>query len=67
MRYKGGTPFSIIRELFIYWDADKSGEMSACELLDCMNSLGVIITVEECEEVSDYTILYSTIFILYSY
>ena len=23
MRYKGGTPFSIIRELFIYWDADK--------------------------------------------
>lgn len=54
MRYKGGTPFSIIRELFIYWDADKSGEMSAKELLSCMNSLGVIITIKECKEVVAY-------------
>lgn len=51
MRYKGGTPFSIIRDLFVYWDADKSGEMSATELLSCMNSLGVIISVHECDEV----------------
>jgi len=51
MRYKGGTPFSIIRDLFVYWDADKSGEMSASELLSCMNSLGVIISLKECDEV----------------
>ena len=54
MRYKGGTPFSIIRDLFIYWDSDKSGEMSATELLDCMNSLGVIITLAECDEVVQF-------------
>ena len=41
MRDKGGTPFSIIRHMFLYWDADKSGEMSADELEGAMNSLGV--------------------------
>ena len=54
MRYKGGTPFSIIRELFIYWDSDKSGEISAVELNRCMKSLGVIISPEECEDIVMY-------------
>jgi hypothetical protein len=54
MRYKGGTPFSIIRDLFIYWDADKSGEISEQELLSCMNSLSVVISLRECKEVVDY-------------
>ena len=54
MRYKGGTPFSIIRTMFLYWDADKSGEMSAEELKGCMNSLGVKMTDKEREEVVNY-------------
>ena len=44
MRYKGGTALSIIRQMFIYWDADKSGEISAKELHAAMKSLGVIMT-----------------------
>jgi Ca2+-binding EF-hand superfamily protein len=54
MRYKGGTAFSIIRSMFLYWDADKSGEMSAEELKGCMNSLGVKMTDAEREEVVKY-------------
>jgi Ca2+-binding EF-hand superfamily protein len=44
MRNKGGTPYSIIRNMFLYWDADKSGAMSVHELAQCMNSLGVKIS-----------------------
>eukprot|EP01038_Epipyxis_sp_PR26KG_P009460 gene9460-12745_t len=51
MRNVGGTPFSIIRSLFLYWDADKSGEMSAEELINCMKSLQVKISMEQCEEI----------------
>lgn len=54
MRDKGGTPFSIIRSMFLYWDADKSGEMSADELEGCMNSLGVKMTAAERDEVVLY-------------
>ena len=54
MRYKGGTAFSIIRSMFLYWDADKSGEMSAKELQGCMNSLGVKMTDKEREDVVNY-------------
>ena len=54
MRYKGGTPYSIIRSLFLYWDADKSGRISADELVQCMQSLGVKVSYEECEEIVRY-------------
>jgi len=54
IRNKGGTPFSIVRELFVYWDTDKTGQISAEELKRCMNSLGVLITMNECEEVVKY-------------
>lgn len=54
MRYKGGTPYSIVRSLFIYWDADKSGLISADELLSCLKSLGVKISAEECREIVSY-------------
>lgn len=54
MRDKGGTPFSIIRHMFLYWDADKSGEMSADELEGAMNSLGVKMTAAERDEVVEY-------------
>ena len=40
MRHKGGTPFSIVRDLFLYWDANKSGTMSSEELNRCLKSIG---------------------------
>ena len=54
MRDKGGTPYSIIRAMFLYWDADKSGEISSEELKGCMNSLGVKMTDAERDEVVLY-------------
>jgi Ca2+-binding EF-hand superfamily protein len=52
--HKGGTPYSIIRSMFIYWDADKSGELSQKELQACMNSLGVSIPPADIAEVIRY-------------
>lgn len=40
---KGGTPYSVVRAMFLYWDKDKSGELGPDELQLCMNSLGVNI------------------------
>jgi Ca2+-binding EF-hand superfamily protein len=54
MRYKGGTPYSIIRQLFLFWDADKSGRISADELLQCMRSLGAKVSHNDCEEIVRY-------------
>jgi Ca2+-binding EF-hand superfamily protein len=54
MRYKGGTPYSIIRSMFIYWDADKSGLISVDELFACMHSLGARVTKGECEEIVQF-------------
>jgi Ca2+-binding EF-hand superfamily protein len=52
--HKGGTPYSIIRSMFLYWDADKSGELSQSELQACMNSLGVSIPAGDIAEVIKY-------------
>ena len=52
--HKGGTPYSIIRSMFLYWDADKSGELSSTELQACMNSLGVTIPPADTAEVIRY-------------
>ena len=54
MRDKGGTPYSIVRSMFLYWDADKSGEISSDELKGCMHSLGVKMTDAERNEVVAY-------------
>lgn len=51
---KGGTPHSIIRSMFLYWDADKSGELGQTELQACMNSLGVSIPPSDIAEVIRY-------------
>lgn len=51
---KGGTAFSIIRQMFLYWDADKSGEMSAKELRGCMNSLGCRVSDSQLDEIVQY-------------
>ena len=41
MRNKGGTPFSIIREMFLYWDRENTGLADETVLTNCMKSLGV--------------------------
>ena len=51
MTNKGGTAYSIIRNMFLYWDADKSGEVSSKELRDVMNQLGARVTDEQLEEI----------------
>ena len=47
MRVKGGTPYSIIRSLFRYWDADKKGRLSRIDLERCMSSLGIKATDDD--------------------
>ena len=47
MRVKGGTPYSIIRSLFMYWDGDKKGRLSKVDLGRCMSSLGIKATDED--------------------
>ena len=48
---KGGTPYSVVRSMFLYWDRDKSGELGKEELHQCMASLGVKITDQDIEEI----------------
>ena len=54
MRNSGGTPYSIIRAMFVYWDADKSGMICDNELLSCMKSLGVKVTLKDCQDIVSY-------------
>ena len=54
MRYKGGTAYSIIRGLFMYWDATKSGSLNAHDMVQCMQSLGAKVSLEECQEIVKY-------------
>jgi len=58
MRYKGGTPFSIVRNLFLYWGAGSAastdGSLNSAQLKQCMDSLGVHMTDEERAEVVAY-------------
>lgn len=51
---KGGTPFSIIRALFMYWTSSTDGTLTSNDLKNCMNSLGVKMTDQERAEVVAY-------------
>jgi len=54
MRDKGGTPFSIVRALFMYWASSTDGTLSTSDLKNVMNSLGVRMTDAERAEVVEY-------------
>lgn len=54
MRDKGGTPFSIVRALFMYWASSTDGTLTANDLKNVMNSLGVRMTDAERAEVVEY-------------
>jgi len=54
MRDKGGTPYSIVRNLFIYWDGRNTGALSASDLTKALRSLGVVITDEDTRAIVEY-------------
>jgi Ca2+-binding EF-hand superfamily protein len=54
MRIKGGTPYSIIHHLFIYWDSKKSGSLSSTDLENFLNSLGIRVTVGERQAILEH-------------
>lgn len=54
MRDQGGTPFSIIRSMFLYWDREKSGKTNERVLTDCLRSLGVRISCEDIRTVLEH-------------
>jgi hypothetical protein len=51
MRYKGGTPYSIVRSMFLYWDSQKMGTLNPSDLHKCMISLGVQMNESQSAEV----------------
>lgn len=54
MREKGGTPFSIIRGMFLHWDGQKNGALSFDNFRSCLNHLGVIIPLEDQRNIFNY-------------
>lgn len=58
LRDKGGTPYSIVRNMFIYWDASKSGELNSEDLHRCLEALGVFITREQTIEIVQFYATY---------
>lgn len=51
---KGGTPHSIIKQTFIYWDSGKKGELSAEALQKCVLSIGVRLSQNDVNEVMQF-------------
>lgn len=60
MRSKGGTPFSIIRQMFLYWDREKTGLISESVLRDCLVSLGVQISQSDIRDILHYYASFSS-------
>jgi Ca2+-binding EF-hand superfamily protein len=54
MREKGGTPFSIIRGMFLHWDAQKNGALSFQNFANCLNHLGVLIPDADLRNIFNY-------------
>ena len=66
MKSKGGTPHSIIRQLFLYWDQDKSGCLGYQELQNVMKSLGCSIDKVDLEAILNFYDSGKGLFVLYS-
>ena len=54
IRDKGGNAYSIIRSMFIYWDADKTNMLSHNELRRCLHSMGVKVSDADLHNIIDY-------------
>ena len=51
IRAVGGTIISILREAFLFWDCDSSGELNPDEFRGAMSRLGLHITADEASQV----------------
>ena len=54
MKESGGTEGSVLRQAFLNWDADCSGELSSTEFMGALRSLGCLISQREAQIVVDY-------------
>ena len=54
MRKIGGTIESILRDAFLFWDADNSGELNAQELKGAINRVGLRISDDEANQIVKY-------------
>lgn len=54
IRDVGGSPHSIIRAMFLYWDSDNTGMLNHKELKRCLNHLGVDISDADIEDILNY-------------
>jgi Ca2+-binding EF-hand superfamily protein len=54
MRKIGGTIESILRDAFLFWDADNSGELNAQELKGAINRVGLRISDSEANQIVKY-------------
>jgi Ca2+-binding EF-hand superfamily protein len=54
IRDVGGNPHSIIRAMFIYWDADKTGELNHRDLRQCLSNLGVNVADHDIDSIISY-------------
>jgi Ca2+-binding EF-hand superfamily protein len=57
IKKKGGTPYSIVRALFMYWGSGgegPSGTLNGQQLGKCMSSLGVVMSSAEINDVIAY-------------
>lgn len=51
---KGGTTFSIVRDMFIYWDAGRTGTLSTSDLHKCLISLGAQLDEGQIAEIVSF-------------
>uniref|UniRef100_A0A7S1TRY6 EF-hand domain-containing protein n=1 Tax=Phaeomonas parva TaxID=124430 RepID=A0A7S1TRY6_9STRA len=54
MRVDGGTEFSIIRKVFLGWDADQSGQLDKEELRGAARDFGLRLSAREAGIIVDY-------------
>ena len=54
MKETGGTEGSVLRQAFLNWDADCSGELSAGEFTGALRSLGCVISQREASAIVNY-------------
>ena len=51
---KGGSPFSILRKMFLYWDSGHLGYLSEVDFKNCIKSLGIQIDDNKLHDIYMY-------------
>jgi Ca2+-binding EF-hand superfamily protein len=50
----GGTPFSILRQLFIYWDRNNNGSLSYSDFSSALRSLQIAIPAQDLKDIFSF-------------